>query len=106
MKFNDNFLKACRREETPYTPLWLARQAGRYQKEYMKIKEKYSIIDISTIPEVSAEVTLLPINQFELDSAIIFSDIGACFLSGQMPFLTPTNFSRLLRHAEGKVTLF
>lgn len=75
MAFNDNFLKACRREATPYTPLWLARQAGRYQKEYMKIKEKYSIIDISTIPEVSAEVTLLPINQFELDSAIIFSDI-------------------------------
>ncbi len=74
-QFNDNFLKACRREETPYTPLWLARQAGRYQKEYMKIKEKYSIIEISTIPEVSAEVTLLPINQFELDSAIIFSDI-------------------------------
>ena len=35
-QFNDNFLKACRREETPYTPLWLARQAGRYQKEYMK----------------------------------------------------------------------
>ncbi|MBI2279199.1 MAG: uroporphyrinogen decarboxylase [Bacteroidetes bacterium] len=74
-KFNDSFLRACRMQETEYTPLWLARQAGRYQKEYMKIKEKYSIIEISTIPEVSAEVTMLPINQFELDSAIIFSDI-------------------------------
>lgn len=75
MSFNDTFLKACRREKTPYTPIWLMRQAGRYQKEYMKIKEKYSIIDISTIPEVSAEVTLLPIQQFDLDAAIIFSDI-------------------------------
>lgn len=73
--FNDNFLKACRREATDYTPLWFMRQAGRYQKEYMKIKEKYSIIDISTIPEVGFEVTMLPINQFQLDAAIIFSDI-------------------------------
>jgi uroporphyrinogen decarboxylase len=51
------------------------RQAGRYQAAYRKIKEKYSIIDISTIPELCAEVTLLPIKQFNLDSAIVFSDI-------------------------------
>lgn len=73
--FNDTFLKACRKEKTAYTPVWFMRQAGRYQKEYMAIKEKYSIIDICKIPEVCAEVTFLPINQFELDAAIVFSDI-------------------------------
>lgn len=73
--FNDTFLKACRREKTDYTPVWFMRQAGRYQKEYQKIKKKYSIKEISTIPEVSTEVTLLPVAQFELDAAIIFSDI-------------------------------
>ena len=39
---NDNFLRACRREETDHTPVWLMRQAGRYMKEYMALKEKYS----------------------------------------------------------------
>jgi len=73
--FNDNFLRACRREATDHTPVWFMRQAGRYQKEYQLIKKKYSIEDISTIPEVCVEVTLLPVNQFELDAAIIFSDI-------------------------------
>ncbi len=73
--FNDNFLRACRREPTDHTPVWFMRQAGRYQPEYRKIKEKYSIKQISTIPEVSAEVTLLPVQQFALDAAIIFSDI-------------------------------
>ena len=74
-KFNDNFLRACRMQETAYTPLWLARQAGRFQKEYRVIKEKYSLIEISTIPEISAEVTMIPVNNYEVDSAIVFSDI-------------------------------
>ena len=73
--FNSTFLDAIQHKQTPYTPIWLMRQAGRYQAAYRKIKEKYSIIDISTIPELCAEVTLLPIKQFNLDSAIVFSDI-------------------------------
>ena len=73
--FNSTFLDAINLKQTPHTPVWLMRQAGRYQAAYRKIKEKYSIIDISTIPELCAEVTLLPIKQFRLDSAIVFSDI-------------------------------
>lgn len=73
--FNDTFLKACKREETDHTPVWFMRQAGRYQPEYRKIKEKYSIVDICKIPEVCTEVTMLPIQQFDLDAAIVFSDI-------------------------------
>ena len=73
--FNDTFLKACRGETTEYTPIWIMRQAGRYQPEYRKIREKYTLVEICKHPEVCAEVTLLPVQQLNVDAAIIFSDI-------------------------------
>ncbi|MEE9613990.1 MAG: uroporphyrinogen decarboxylase [Thermodesulfobacteriota bacterium] len=72
---NDTFLKACRREPTPHTPVWLMRQAGRYMKEYMAIKEKHSFLEMCKTPELACEITLQPIKAFELDAAIIFADI-------------------------------
>ena len=72
---NDTFLKACRREATPHTPVWLMRQAGRYMKEYMAIKEKHSFLEMCRTPELACEVTMQPINAFDLDAAIIFADI-------------------------------
>jgi uroporphyrinogen decarboxylase len=71
----DEFLRACRREPTQFTPIWLMRQAGRYQPEYRAIKEKLSFIEMCKRPEVAAEVTMLPIKQFPVDAAIIFADI-------------------------------
>src|SRR5690606_36577741 len=73
--FNDTFLKACRGEPTDYTPVWYMRQAGRYQPEYQKIREKYSFFEMSEIPEVCAEVTRLPVEQLGVDAAILFADI-------------------------------
>jgi len=73
--FNDTFLKACRGEPTAYTPVWYMRQAGRYQPEYQKIREKYSFFEMSEIPEVCAEVTRLPVEQLGVDAAILFADI-------------------------------
>ena len=73
--FNDRFLKACRQEEIDRPPVWFMRQAGRYQEKYRAIRKKHSLVDICKIPEVCAEVTLLPIQQFGFDAAIIFSDI-------------------------------
>jgi len=73
--FNDTFLRACRKEDVSHTPVWFMRQAGRYQADYRELKKKYSIIDICKIPEVCAEVTFSPVNQFALDAAIVFSDI-------------------------------
>lgn len=73
--FNDSFIKACKQEATDRIPVWFLRQAGRYQKEYMAIKEKYTLVEICKNPEVTAEVTMLPVNQFDVDTAIIFSDI-------------------------------
>ncbi len=69
------FLKACRREETPYTPIWLMRQAGRYLKEYRALRKKYSFLEMCKNPELAARVTLQPIEKFKLDAAILFSDI-------------------------------
>ncbi|PIE03883.1 MAG: uroporphyrinogen decarboxylase [Acidobacteria bacterium] len=69
------FLKACRREETPYTPIWLMRQAGRYMKVYREIRSRYTMLETVHQPELAAEITLQPIQAFDLDAAIIFSDI-------------------------------
>jgi len=72
---NSRFLKACRREETDATPIWLMRQAGRYMEEYRALREKHSILQIIKTPELACEVTMQPINAFDLDAAIIFADI-------------------------------
>lgn len=72
---DSRFLRACRREPTDATPIWLMRQAGRYMAEYRALRERYSILDIIKAPELACEVTLQPINAFDLDAAIIFADI-------------------------------
>ncbi len=72
---NDLFLRACRREPTERTPLWLMRQAGRYLPEYRALREKYGFLDLIREPELAAEVTLQPLRRFPLDAAILFADI-------------------------------
>src|SRR4030066_1951552 len=68
------FLRACRRQPTEYTPIWLMRQAGRYMKEYRALRKKYSFLEMCKNPELAAKVTLQPIERFKLDAAIIFSE--------------------------------
>ncbi|XID95502.1 uroporphyrinogen decarboxylase [Paenibacillaceae bacterium WGS1546] len=72
---NDLFLRACRREPVDRIPVWYMRQAGRYDPDYRKIKEKYSLLDICRQPELAAEVTLMPIRKLDVDAAILYSDI-------------------------------
>lgn len=72
---NDNFLKACRREKTDFTPVWLMRQAGRYMEEYMVIRRKHTFLEMCKNPDVAAEVTLQPVNKLGVDAAILFADI-------------------------------
>jgi uroporphyrinogen decarboxylase len=69
------FLRACQGLPTERTPVWLLRQAGRYQPEYRTLREKHSLLDLVRTPELAAQVTLLPIESFGLDAAIVFSDI-------------------------------
>lgn len=74
-KMNDTILKAYRGEKTDYTPLWFMRQAGRSQPEYRKLKEKYSLFEITHQPELGAYVTRLPVENYGVDGAILYKDI-------------------------------
>ena len=69
------FLQACRREPTPYTPIWIMRQAGRYQPEYRALREKVSFIELCKSPELACEVTVRAVDQLGVDAGIIFADI-------------------------------
>jgi len=72
---DDDFLRACRREPTSRTPIWLMRQAGRYQPEYRAIREKVGFVELCKNSDLAAEVTVLAANQLNVDAAIIFADI-------------------------------
>jgi len=69
------FLRACRRQPSEYTPIWLMRQAGRYLKEYRALRRRFSFLEMCKNPELAAKVTLLPMQQINFDAAIIFADI-------------------------------
>ncbi|SDJ43587.1 uroporphyrinogen decarboxylase [Salimicrobium halophilum] len=73
--FNDTILKAFRGEKTEHTPVWYMRQAGRSQPEYRKLKEKYSLFEITHQPELCAYVTRLPVENYGVDAAILYKDI-------------------------------
>jgi uroporphyrinogen decarboxylase len=69
------FLRACHRLAVDCTPVWLMRQAGRYMSEYRSLREKYSMLELIQTPDLATQVTMQPINAFDLDAAIIFADI-------------------------------
>ncbi len=99
---NDTFLRALMREPTPYTPIWIMRQAGRYLPEYNATRRKAgSFLKLAKTPELACEVTMQPLERFALDAAILFSDIltvpdamglGLYFVDGEGP-----KFERPLR---------
>ena len=72
---NDLFLRACKRQPTERTPVWIMRQAGRYLPQYRAIREKFDFITMCKTPELAAEVTIQPVDLIGVDAAIIFSDI-------------------------------
>ena len=73
---NDTFLRACWRQATPHTPVWLMRQAGRYLPEYRATRAKAGrVMGLATNTDYATEVTLQPLERYPLDAAILFSDI-------------------------------
>ena len=70
------FIDACFRKKTPYTPIWMMRQAGRYLPEYMEVRNKAGdFLTLCKNPQMAAEVTLQPVEILGVDAAILFSDI-------------------------------
>jgi uroporphyrinogen decarboxylase len=69
------FLAACRREKTPYTPVWLMRQAGRYMEEYRKLRTQHDFLELCKKPDLAAEITIAPVERLGVDAAILFADI-------------------------------
>jgi uroporphyrinogen decarboxylase len=92
---NDSFLRACLRQSTQHTPMWLMRQAGRYLPEYCATRAKAgSFMGLATNVDYATEVTLQPLERYPLDAAILFSDIltvpdamglGLSFAQGEGP---------------------
>ncbi|GHS09279.1 hypothetical protein JP0115_08610 [Helicobacter pylori] len=70
------FIDACFRKETPYTPIWMMRQAGRYLSEYQESRKKVgSFLELCKNSDLATEVTLQPVEILGVDAAILFSDI-------------------------------
>ncbi len=103
------FLRACRRQPTPFTPIWLMRQAGRYMAEYRAVRERFGFLELCHHPAAAAEVTVTAVERLGVDAAIIFADIllvleplgaGLEFAAGDGPRLhrpvrTPDDLTRL-----------
>jgi uroporphyrinogen decarboxylase len=92
---NSRFLKACRREKTDTTPIWIMRQAGRYLPEYMAVRSKVTFIELCKTPALAAEVTLSAQRALGVDAAILFADI--------LPILEPMGLDLEYAQGEGPV---
>ena len=116
---NSTFLQALRREQNDVPPIWFMRQAGRYLPEYQKIRKNYkNFLDMCKEPRICAELALQPIERFDLDASILFSDIltipdafnlGLTFHEGEgpkfsNPISTPQDISRLEDFDIGKLS--
>ncbi|AMV39624.1 uroporphyrinogen decarboxylase [Planctomyces sp. SH-PL62] len=93
--WNSRFLKACRREPTDVTPVWLMRQAGRYMSEYRSLRSKVSFLELCKTPELAAETTIFAAETLGVDAAILFADI--------LLILEPLGFDLEFSKGEGPV---
>lgn len=93
--YNSPFMKACRGEPTPVTPIWLMRQAGRYMEEYREVRAKIGFLELCKNPSLCAEVMVTAVNRLGVDAAIIFSDL--------LPILEPMGLHLEFAAGDGPV---
>src|SRR5512140_900998 len=75
MSIAHRFIAACRRRPVDRLPVWMMRQAGRYQPSYRAVRQQVGFLELCRSPELIAKVTCAPIDEFGFDAAILFSDI-------------------------------
>lgn len=90
---NSPFLKACRREPTDFTPIWLMRQAGRYMPEYRRIRADHSFLELCRNPQLCSEIMCTAVEFLGVDAAIVFSDL--------LPILEPMGMELEFAQGEG-----
>ncbi|HZL91344.1 MAG TPA: uroporphyrinogen decarboxylase [Pirellulaceae bacterium] len=93
--YDSPFMKACRRESVPYTPIWLMRQAGRYMEEYRQVRGQTSFLELCKNPQLCSEVMCTAVKKLGVDAAIIFSDL--------LPILEPMGMELDFTKGEGPV---
>lgn len=93
--YDSPFLKACRREPTPYTPVWLMRQAGRYMEEYRQLRGRTSFLELCKNPPLCSEIMCQAVERLGVDAAILFSDL--------LPILEPMGLELDFAKGEGPV---
>ncbi len=93
--YDSPFLKACRREPSEVTPVWLMRQAGRYMAEYREVRARTTFLELCKNPALCAEVMITAVTRLGVDAAIIFSDL--------LPMLEPMGVRLEFAHGEGPV---
>ena len=86
MTRRDRLVRALRGEETDTTPIWLMRQAGRHLPGYRRLREAHPILEIAQTPELAAQVTLEPLQRYDVDAGVVFADISLPFLGLGVPF--------------------
>lgn len=93
--YDGPFMRACRREASSVTPVWLMRQAGRYMAEYRAVREKMTFLELCKNPELCAEVMVTAVNKLNVDAAIIFSDL--------LPIIEPMGMHLEFAQGDGPV---
>jgi len=93
--YHSPFLKACRREPTDVTPVWLMRQAGRYMEEYRQVRGHTNFLDLCKNPELCSEIMCTAVRRLGVDAAIIFSDL--------LPILEPMGLELDFAKGEGPI---
>jgi uroporphyrinogen decarboxylase len=93
--YDSAFIRACRRQPTPFTPVWLMRQAGRYMAEYRAVRSKTTFLELCKNPQLCSEVMVTAVKRLGVDAAIIFSDL--------LPILEPMGLDLEFAKGEGPV---
>lgn len=86
MTGRDRFLTAVRREQPDRTPVWFMRQAGRCLPEYRELRKRHPFLEVARTPELAARATLMPVDRFGVDGAVLFADIMLPLESMGVPF--------------------